>query len=102
VSLFLSLFLSFSVSFKFVEICEFLLLSGSYSSFNNEKGSCSHTQIQEGERVLKGVCSGKEKECMTPLGTENETIGELIGNHVGTDGELTGNHVGTDGELIGN
>ncbi len=75
------------MSFKFVEIREFLLLSGSYSSFNNEKGSSSLTQIQEGERVLKGVCSGKEKECMTPLGTDNETIAELIGNHVGTDWE---------------
>ncbi len=78
------------MSFKFVEICEFLLLSGSYSSFNNEKGSSSHTNTRR-ERVLKGVCRGKDKECMTPLGTENETIGELIGNHVGTDGELIGN-----------
>jgi hypothetical protein len=55
------------------------------------KREAPHTQLQEGERVLKGVCSEKEKECMTPLGTDNETIGELIGNPVGTDWELTCN-----------
>jgi hypothetical protein len=42
---------------------------------------------------------------MTPLGTDNETIGEVIGNHVGTDGELIGNwygntlYLGTEWEL---
>lgn len=106
VSVFLSVFLFLSLV-----LCLSSLLK-SVSSFSCQdltllstmEREAPRTQIQ-GERVLKGVCSGKEKECMTPLGTDNETIGEVIGNHVGTDGELIGNwygntlYLGTEWEL---
>lgn len=75
VSLFLSLFLCLSSLLKSVSSfsCQDPTL------LSTMKREAPHAQIQ-GERVLKGVCSGKEKECMTPLGTDNETIGELIEN----------------------
>jgi len=97
-SLFLSLFLCLSSLLKSVSSfsCQDLTL------LSTMKREAPHIHKYKKERRSWKVYAVEKRKNAWLLWEDNETIAELIGNHVGTDWELIENWLGTDWEPCGN